>query len=98
MISLPHEPDWEMYYGTEKYAVIPIDQYKQIVEYMKQRMFQQKMVCLGDLMRIGETHYREGNKRFKILGNTVAIEVDSNGNTAGRAFTFDPMDLVNKDE
>ena len=98
MIRLPHEPEWLIYKGNEKYAAIPLDDYHKIVEYMKQRMFQQKMVCLGDLMNLGETYYREGHKRFKLLGMTVAIEVDESGNQMGRAFAIDPMDLVNKDD
>jgi hypothetical protein len=98
MIMLPYEPEWLIYNGAEKYAAIPLSDYHKIVEYMKHRTYQQKMVCLGDLIHLGETYYREGHKRFKLLGMTLAIEVDNNGNQMGRAFTIDPMDLVNKDE
>ncbi len=98
MIHLPKEPEWLMHQGNEKYAVIPLHQYHAIVEYMSQRVVQNKLVCLGDLMQLGETFYREGHKRFELLGATVAIEVDENGKSQGRAFSIDPMDLVNKDE
>lgn len=98
MLGLPKEPNWIMHQGNEKYAVIPLDQYFKVVEYISQRMVQNKLICLGDLILMGETHYREGHKRFELLGITVAREVDMDGNYQGKAFSIDPMDLVNKDE